>query len=80
MQKLSDLIDKISGVDEAYGELLAQPEVMGILNKYESEIDISKLPSFVNSLDEFAIGTKKCHNCIGLSECKQPIRGHHPTL
>ena len=80
MQKLSDLIDKVSGVNEAYGELLAQPEVQAILEKFESEIDMSKLPSFINSLDEFVIGTRKCHNCIGLSKCSQPIRGHFPTL
>jgi len=80
MQRLSDLVDKISGIDEAYGELLAQPEVMAILNSHEAEIDMSKLPSFMNLLNEFVIGTKKCHKCIGLTSCPQPIRGHFPRL
>ena len=80
MQKLSDFVDKMSGIDEAYGELLARPEVVVVLDKYESEIDMSKLPSFMNSLNEFVIGTIKCHECISLSTCRQPIRGHFPTL
>jgi len=80
MQRLSDLVDEISGVNEAYAELLSQPEVIAILSKYESEIDISKLPSFISSLDEFVMGTRKCHDCIGLLSCSQPIKGHLPTL
>ena len=80
MKKLGDLIDKISGVDEAYGELLSQSEAKVVLEKYESELDMSKLPSFISSLDEFVMGIKKCHDCIGLSGCRQPIRGHFPAL
>ena len=80
MQRLSDLVDKVSGVDEAYGELLSQPEVMAILEKHKSEIDMSKLPSFVSSLNEFVMGTRKCDDCIGLPVCGQPIRGHFPIL
>jgi len=80
MQRMSDLIDKISGVDEAYAELLSQSEVVAILEKYESEIDMSNLPSFMNALDEFVIGSRKCNDCIGLSYCRQPIRGHFPAL
>ena len=80
MQRLSDLVEKISGVDEAYAELLAHPEVMTILKNHEAEIDMSKLPSFMNTLNEFVIGTKKCNDCIGLSTCSQPIRGHFPIL
>ena len=80
MQRLSDLIDKISDVDEAYGKFLSQPEVMEILEMYKSEIDMSKLPSFMGSINEFVAGARKCNDCIGLSVCKQPIRGHFPTL
>ena len=80
MIKLSDLVDKISGIDEAYAELLEQPEIIAVLKNHESEIDMSKLPSFMSSLDEFVIGIRKCKDCIELSDCKQPIRGHFPTL
>jgi len=80
MKKIGELLDKISDVDEAYSELLSQSEIRVVLDKYESEIDMSKLPSFMNALDEFATGTRKCHDCIGLPVCKQPIRGHFPTL
>lgn len=80
MQKLSDLIDQLSGVDEAYGELLSQPEVMAILAEHEAAIDMRTLPSFINALDEFVKGTRKCQDCTGLSMCRQPIRGHFPTL
>jgi len=80
MKKLGDLIDKISGVDEAYAGLLALPEVKAVLEKYESELDMSKLPIFINSLDEFVMGTRKCHECESLASCKQPIRGHFPAL
>ena len=80
MRKLSDLVEEISGVDEAYGELIAHPEVMAVLKNHESEIDMGKLPSFMSSLDEFVLGTKKCEDCLGLSRCKQPINGHFPIL
>lgn len=80
MQKLSDLITDISGIDEAYGELLTQPAIAAILNKYESEIDMSKLPSFMTSLDEYVIGSQKCSGCVGIANCSQPINGHYPIL
>lgn len=80
MQKLSDLITEISGIDEAYGELLSRPEITAVLNEYESEIDMRKLPSFMTSLDEYVIGSQKCSNCTGIANCRQPIKGHFPTL
>jgi len=80
MRRLSELVDQISDIDEAYRELLGKPEVRAILEKYEAEIDMKNLPIFINALDEFAVGAKKCQACISLSMCKQPIRGHFPTL
>lgn len=80
MQKLSELITEISGIDEAYGELLSHPEIVAVLNKYEAEIDMSKLPSFMNSLHEYVMGKQKCSGCIGIANCSQPIHGHYPTL
>lgn len=80
MQKLSDLITEISGIDEAYGELLSRPEIATVLNEYESEIDMRKLPSFMTSLDEYVIGRQKCSDCVGIANCSQPINGHYPTV
>ena len=80
MRKLSDLITEISGIDEAYAEILSRPEIVEILNEYESEIDMSKLPSFMTSLDEYGVGSGKCVGCMGIANCSQPINGHFPTL
>ena len=80
MQKLSDLITKISGIDEAYGDVLSQPEIAAILHQYEMEIDMSKLPSFMTALDEYVTGKQKCMGCMGITDCSQPINGHYPTL
>lgn len=80
MKKLSDLIEQISGVDEAYAQLLSQPEVTAVLSEHEAKIDMRELPSFMNALNEFVIGSRKCQGCINLLMCKQPIRGHMPII
>jgi len=80
MQKLSELITEISGIDEAYGEVLARPEVVAILNQYKSEIDMGTLPGFMTALDEYERGGRKCSGCAGIVACSQPIHGHYPLL
>jgi len=80
MKRLSELVEKISDIDEVYGKLLSQPEVKAVLKRYESEIDLSKLPSFITAIDEFFVGVLKCNDCKQLANCKQPIRGHFPML
>jgi len=80
MHRISDFIEKISGVDEAYANLLSTPEVVETLEKHGNLIDLSKLPSFITSIDEYATGIKKCQGCTGLKSCSQPINGHFPQL
>jgi len=80
MKKLGDLINQLSGVDEAYHELLSQEKVVEVLKQYESELDMRQLPNFITALDEYVRGFKKCENCRRLVECKQPINGHFPEL
>jgi len=84
MKQLSELVNdiKISGVSDAeiYTELLTQPEVEAFFEKYKNEIDMSQLPNFMSALNEFVIGSRKCQDCISLTRCHQPIRGHFPEL
>jgi len=80
VKRLSELVEQISGVDEAYATLLSEPQVMAVLNQYEQELDMRQLPHFMTSLDEFVKGMKKCQTCTSLSNCRQPIRGHFPRL
>jgi len=84
MKKLSDLVSEIeiSGVDDAriYSDLLSQSEVKSFFEKHEDQLDMSQLPSYMSSLNEFTTGIKKCQNCVGLSTCGQPIRGHFPMI
>jgi len=84
MKKLSDLISEIeiSGIDNAqiYSDLLSQPEVVSFFDQHQHQIDMSQLPSYMTALNEFTIGIKKCHNCLALLTCKQPIYGHFPVL
>jgi len=80
MHKLGELIQQISGVDEAYAQLLADEDVKDVLFRYESLLNIGELPSFATTLDEYASGKKKCVGCIGIDNCSQPIKGHFPTV
>ncbi|MCL2559111.1 MAG: primosomal protein DnaI [Turicibacter sp.] len=80
MKKLGDLISEISDVDDSYGELLSNPKVSEVLKRHEKELDMRLLPSFMTSLDEYAHGSNMCEGCQRLAACKQPIKGHFPTL
>ena len=84
MKQLNDLVTeiKMSGIDESdiYTDLLSQPEIASFFEKHNAEIDMSQLPTFMGSLHEFVIGIRKCQDCLNLSACQQPIRGHFPTL
>jgi len=84
MQKLSDFISEMDTVNydgkEIYRNLLTQPEAVAVIDKYKDEINMSKLAEFTSSLNEYTIGVRLCHNCASLTQCRQPIRGHHPVL
>lgn len=80
MKKLSDLMIEIADVDEAYAHLLSQPEVKAVLEKHESVLNMGLLPVFINELEAYMNGIRKCENCTQLRSCSQPIRGHFPVL
>lgn len=80
MQKIGSFIKEIAGTEEAYKELLTASSVKALLEKYESEIDLRLLSSFITELDEYEKEHKKCDSCLKLELCQQPIRGHLPTM
>lgn len=80
MKSLGDLLPKTSGVQQVYQELLSEPEIAKTLKRYESQIDMAYLPSFISDLDEYLRNKGKCEGCPGLDSCKQPVKGHYPRL
>lgn len=80
MQRLGNMIPKISGAKDAYSEILNVPEIATMLKEHESKINLELLPSFISDLDEFIRNREKCQGCLGLDYCKQPIKGHAPKL
>ena len=80
MKKIGELLKEISNIDEAYEELLSQHKIKTILNEFEQEVDMSKLPSFITSLNEYIKGSDVCSGCMRITSCRQPIHGHYPKL
>ncbi|MTM05627.1 prepilin peptidase, partial [Turicibacter sanguinis] len=80
MKRLGDLIPKTFGAEQAYQELLNEPEIAQALKCHESEVDMSRLSSFISDLDEYSRNKSKCEGCLGLDYCKQPVKGHRPEL
>lgn len=80
MQRIGDLIAKPKGVNEAYQEILNEPEIAKALKQYQDEIDISLTPSYISDLDEFLRNKEKCQGCSSLNECRQPVKGYFPSL
>lgn len=80
MKRLGDLIPKTFGTEQAYQELLNEPEIAQALKCHESEVDMSRLSSFISDLDEYSRNKSKCEGCLGLDYCKQPVKGHRPEL
>ena len=80
MQRLGDLVPRVSGAKEAYQEILNEPEIATILEELGPRVNLDLLPSFISDLDEYVRNRKKCLGCSGIDYCKQPVKGHHPQL
>ena len=80
VQRIGDLMVKSKGANEAYAEILNEPEIVAAMNEYKAEVDPNLISSYISDLDEFLRNKEKCQGCQGLKSCKQPVKGHHPTL
>ncbi len=69
-----------AGAKEAYTEILNEPEIAKALHQYQDDIDPSLISNYISDLDEFLRNKEKCNGCVGLNSCRQPIKGHYPTL
>ena len=80
VQRIGDLMSRPAGAKEAYTEILNEPEIAKALHQYQDEIDPSLISNYISDLDEFLRNKEKCNGCVGLNNCRQPIKGHYPTL
>lgn len=80
MQRLGDLMPRPAGAKEAYAEILNEPEISNLLQEHQQQIDMKLVSSFISDLDEYVRNKEKCQGCLGLAYCKQPVKGHRPTL
>lgn len=54
--------------------------VKEFLEKEKEQIDEEMVERSLGKLYEFAMQSKNCRECPSLSECKNMIKGYHPTL
>ena len=80
VQRIGDLMARPAGAKEAYTEILNEPEIAKALHQYQDDIDPSLISNYISDLDEFLRNKEKCNGCVGLNSCRQPIKGHYPTL
>ena len=80
MRKIGDLMGQPQGVEGIYSEILNEPEIVAAMNHFKEEIDPSFISNYISDLDEFLRNKELCKGCKGVRECKQPVKGHHPTL
>lgn len=78
MQQLSSFISRLPGTEEAYEEILGDPEIAKAIEAHG--IDRERIPAFISDLDDYLLNRAKCRGCLGLDGCKQPVKGHAPLL
>ena len=80
MKSISQFVTRSDETNEVYRELLHHPEITPFLQQYHQSINLQLVPRFVSDLHEYIIQKSKCENCTSLDYCKQPVKGHLPTL
>ena len=80
MKSLGELMPRVEGAREAFTEILEMPKIREAFQRFEGKIDKGLLPSFISDLDEFARNEGLCQGCTGISQCRQPVKGHAPDL
>ncbi|WP_044893438.1 primosomal protein DnaI [Bacillus alveayuensis] len=67
-----------------YNELkqivLKNPDVQAFLKERGQQIDDKMIHRSLGKLYEFVNQSKNCHQCPSLDECKNLIKGYHPSL
>ena len=80
MQRIGELIASPKGASEAYQEIINDPAIKEAFNQYQNEVNPSLISNYLSDLDEFLRNKEKCRGCSGVNECRQPVKGHYPTL
>ena len=80
MKSINQFLKRPEETNEMYRDLLQHPQVVPFLQQYHQVIDLRLLPRFVSDLNEYITQVSKCQNCLSINQCKQPVKGHFPTL
>ncbi len=80
MQKIGQYVKPANDVLQVYEELLRDADVQNIMQAHANEFDLELLPRYISDIHEFIVNKTKCDQCLGVSRCKQAVKGHYPKL